>query len=307
MCFQAYNNCLLCPRKCGVNRSAGHTGYCDETATLRIASIGPHFGEEPSFSGTRGSGTLFFTGCSTRCFFCQNYQISQEGLGEVYTVEACIDSCRKLVAQGVHNLNFVTPDHFWPHIQVICTRLREEGVDLPFLLNGSGYHRPELIEDYARQIDIFMPDFKFADATLAAHCMNDANYPTIALEALRKMISLKGFLFPWDPSGKDPAQKGVLVRHLIMPGYVENSLSVLRLLHQEFGPDLPLSIMSQFHPVPACEKHRDCTRKLNATEFNAVYELAVELEFTHAYIQDIPEDDQFLPDFSKESPFAGNA
>ncbi|NCC52278.1 MAG: radical SAM protein, partial [Spartobacteria bacterium] len=189
---QPYGDCRLCPRNCGVDRTRGATGFCGETATLRIASIGPHFGEEPSFSGTRGSGTVFFTGCSTRCFFCQNYQISQQGMGKPYTMEAFIEACRNMVAQGVHNINFVTPDHFWPHIEALCAALRDEGVTVPFLLNGSGYHRPDRIDAYAALVDIFMPDFKFADRALAATCMQDENYPAIALESLRRMVDLKG-------------------------------------------------------------------------------------------------------------------
>ena len=134
--FQEYADCRLCPRQCGVNRCAGIHGRCGETAVCRVASTGPHHGEEPSISGTNGSGTLFFSGCSCRCFFCQNYQISQDGMGAEYSPEALLEGARALVKQGVHNLNFVTPDHFWPHIEWLCRTLRNEGVTIPFLFNS---------------------------------------------------------------------------------------------------------------------------------------------------------------------------
>ena len=125
----------------------------------RVASSGPHFGEEPSFSGTRGSGTIFFTGCSSHCLFCQNHQISNEHLGEAFAPDGFLALGRRLAASGVHNLNFVTPDHFWPHIEGLCRALRAEGVALPFLFNSSGYQRPDMVDRYARWIEFFLPDF----------------------------------------------------------------------------------------------------------------------------------------------------
>jgi len=133
----AYRHCMLCPRHCGVDRAAGEKGFCRETAACRIASAGPHHGEEPVFSGTRGSGTIFFSGCSCRCFFCQNYQISLENSGYGVSDDELLDVAHSLVAQGVHNLNFVTPDHFGRTSKRLCRRLREEGCATPFLFNSS--------------------------------------------------------------------------------------------------------------------------------------------------------------------------
>jgi putative pyruvate formate lyase activating enzyme len=227
-------------------------------------------------------------------------------MGRYYTQEAFLAAAKALVDRGVHNLNFVTPDHFWPHIEVLCHALRRRGESIPFLFNSSGYHLPEMVEMYAEWMDIFMPDFKFADAALARQCIGDGRYPERALSALEKMVSYSGFLRPWDPSGQVPAQQGVLVRHLVLPGFVDNSLKVLTLLYEHFGPDLPLSVMSQFHPVPACTSRGMLTGKLPIEAYRRVYNHAVDLGFTHAFMQDIPQSSCFLPDFSRDEPFQGN-
>jgi putative pyruvate formate lyase activating enzyme len=306
MNFDLYRECRLCPRDCGVDRTTGARGVCGEAAACRVSSIGAHFGEEPSFSGTKGSGTIFFSGCSSRCFFCQNYQISTEHLGREMTPEELLRAARKLAASGVHNLNFVTPDHFWPHIAWVCRELRSAGVTIPFLFNSSGYQRADRIERYAEWMDIFMPDFKFAEPELARECRGDARYPEIAVAALRKMVDLKGFLDPWDPTGARPALRGVLVRHLILPDHVENSLEVLRRLKHEFGRFLPLSVMSQFHPVPACRACGKLTRRIHEDEHRRVQEEVLRLEFEHVYLQELSDSREFLPDFSEREPFRGN-
>jgi putative pyruvate formate lyase activating enzyme len=305
--FDFYQHCTLCPRDCKVDRTKGVLGFCGESAACRVSFIGPHFGEEPSLTGTRGSGTIFFSGCSSQCFFCQNYQISIQHEGRAITSAELFAETRALLAQGVHNLNFVTPDHFWPYIQSLCRGLREEGIRIPMLFNCSGYQKPDMIAEYAEAIDIFLPDFKFADPELAKQCMGDARYPEIALAALREMVKLKGFLEPWDTTGSQVASRGVLVRHLVLPGHVENSLQVLRLLHREFGSGLPLSVMSQFRPVPGCSKDRKLQRSLRAEEYDQVLELIETLGFEKVYTQEIKEETDFLPDFKDPvNPFPGN-
>lgn len=302
-----YRDCRLCPRECGVDRLGGQAGRCGETAELRIASIGAHFGEEPPISGTRGSGTVFFSGCSSGCFFCQNWQISLEHDGEALSTDEVERRVRRLVsAHRVHNLNFVTPDHFWPHVADLCRRLRASGMGIPFLFNSSGYQRPDMVAEYAASMDIFLPDFKFSEPELARICMGDAAYPRLALEALRRMVEWRGFLEPWDPSGAQPAERGVLVRHLVLPGQVANSLGVLELLRREFGRHLPLSLMSQFHPTPRCAAAGLLGRRVSAEEYAEVVDRAGELGFDQVLIQESPDGQAFFPDFRRRRPFAGN-
>ena len=303
-----FTACRLCPRACGVNREAGERGVCGETAVCRLASAAPHHGEEPPFTGTRGSGTLFFTGCSCRCFFCQNHQISLDGMGAPVDPDTLYDHARRLVDAGVHNLNLVTPDHVWPHVEALGARLRAEGCDVPLLFNGSGYHTVDLVRRAAGLVDIFLPDMKFADPELAREVMGDANYPDIAMAAIEAMIEARGFLDPWDPSGERPARRGVLVRHLVLPGAVDNSLAVLARLRDAFGKHLPLSVMSQFHPTSRCLASGRLTRRLHPGEYDEVRDHLAALGFVNVYLQQPPDPQApFLPDFSRRVPFAAHA
>lgn len=307
MNLSPYSPCRLCPRQCSTDRLEGHAGVCGETAELRIASWGPHMGEEPCFSGTRGSGAIFFSGCACHCFFCQNWQISTaHGKGQIVSAEAFHRLALDLVERGVHNLNFVTPDHFWPHIEALCARLRADGVVIPFLFNSSGYQLPAMISRYASQMDIFLPDFKFADPIVARAVMRDERYPEIAIEALRLMIAEKGFLDPFDPTGINLAQRGVLVRHLVLPGHIENTLRVLDLLREEFGRWLPLSLMSQYTPVPAAQQRPPFDRTLTAQEYQTALDHAQDLGFENLLTQPMANSDDFLPDFEQPRPFRGN-
>ena len=301
-----YRCCRLCPRSCGVDRTTGQTGFCGETADCRVASSCVHTGEEPSVSGTRGSGTIFFSGCSCRCFFCQNHQISLERLGTVVSPDELEQAALSLVDAGVHNLNFVTPDHFWPHVQALCRRLRQAGVSVPFLYNCSGYQQPDLVDELAAEIDIFMPDFKFADEALADTCMGDRRYPVIAMQAIRKMLMCKGALEPWEETGRVTACRGVMVRHLVLPGQVENSLSVLQLLHSAFGPELPLAVMSQFRPTAACCTRQMLDRRLAQDEYRFVCSRVEELGFERVFVQPDSGDGAFVPDFTLPEPFKGS-
>ena len=304
--FKEYEYCKLCPRQCGANRQAGEKGICGAGARLRAASLTPHFGEEPSFTGQKGSGTIFLSGCSCQCVFCQNHQISQSYAGRDYTADAFYDATYALTSKGVHNLNFVTPDHFWPHIRHICKRLRAEGDHIPIIFNTSGYQGAAMVDQYSDWVDIFLPDFKFAAPDLARQCMADPAYPEIALEGLRKMVEKKGFLHPWDPSGRHTATTGVLVRHLAMPGRIDNTLAVLEILREEFGRFLPLSVMSQYQPMPGSMDIGEMDRQLTESEYSEVCGKIETLGFENVYIQELSSQSEFIPDFKKEQPFFGN-
>lgn len=305
--YREYLECELCPRRCRVNRLAGQCGFCGQGAQLRIASIGAHFGEEPPLAGADGSGTVFFTGCPCGCFFCQNYQLSREHLGEALSVGEAVKRVLLLAQGAVRNINFVTPEHFWPHIRAMLRQLRAAGCQLPAVWNTSGYCRVELLAQQAEWIDIFLPDFKYADGALARRCMGCADYPEVALAALRFLVDRCGFLRPFDESGQMPASHGVLVRHLVLPGEVENSLSALRILHREFGSGLPVSVMRQFRPMPECFRRHDLERMVTDAEYGAVIAEVERLGFRRVFIQPDSGDPGFVPDFTHTArPFAGN-
>jgi len=306
MNYPDYKSCRLCPRECKVNRLENQRGICGQTAICRIASAAPHFGEEPPISGTNGSGTIFFTGCSSHCFFCQNYQISNQNTGFPVSEDNLTEKMEEMVQKGVHNINFVSPDHFLPQIEAVCIDFRaKNGTKTPFLYNGSGYHKPALIERLAPFIDLFMPDFKFFDPNLAQKCMGDPSYADFALKTLQKAVELKGFLSPWDETGQKTAKTGVLVRHLVLPGHAEDSCAILRLLFSTFGRNLPLSIMSQYHPVPACREKGLLIGRVSVNEYQKVIDFVEKLGFQHVFIQEGHADDSFMPDFQRENPFSG--
>ena len=305
--LEAYRHCELCPRRCGVDRAAGQRGFCGESAELRIASIGAHFGEEPPLVGKDGSGTVFLTGCSCGCFFCQNYQLSSEHLGEVLCIEEAVQRLLALTSQGIRNVNLVTPDHFWPHLKEIIRQLRTAGCDLPVIWNSSGYSRVELLAQQADDIDIFLPDFKYADPELAKRCMGREDYPAIARAGIREIVTRKGFLRPFDETGEVPANRGVLVRHLVLPGEVPNSLAVLDQLFEDHGPLLPISVMRQFRPMPECLRRNQFTRLVTDEEYTRVINHVRELGFTRVFIQPDCGDENFVPDFRHAGePFRGN-
>lgn len=312
--FEYYKNCRLCPRDCGVNRTNGkesnHLGLCGETHELRVAYVGPHFGEEPPISGKNGSGTVFFSGCSLKCSFCQNYQITHQGLGVSTGLGQLMQKLKKMIhVHQVHNINFVTPDHFFPHVFRLVSLLRDSGLDLPIVYNLSGYQSVALLKIAGDYNDIYLPDYKYSEPSLAAGLSRCPDYPQKAIEAIYEMVRQKGFL---DTCSKDNeiARRGVLVRHLILPGKVKNSIDALTSLFVEFGSGLPVSLMSQYHPVLR-QKDRDLNRFISSDEFERVYSHAMDLGFENLFIQ-FPDKGAgcrvgnfpFLPDFRRTEPFS---
>ncbi|MBW1790499.1 MAG: 4Fe-4S cluster-binding domain-containing protein, partial [Deltaproteobacteria bacterium] len=278
-----------------------------------VAYIGPHFGEEPPITGTRGSGTVFFTGCSLKCAFCQNVQISRDGMGEPISWEALFEAIVEMVRdKGVHNINFVTPDHFLPHVTRLVDRFRQEGHALPVVMNLSGYQSTEMLQRAERAVDIYLPDYKYADTRLAASLSACPDYPTVALNALSEMLKQKGFLTTCNRNG-GLALRGVLARHLILPGHIQNSVDALSSLYVEFGPELPVSLMSQYHPVGPGSGDVP-NRGIYAEEFERVFSHAEELGFEKVFVQ-FPDEhaaktrpsSQFLPDFRETAPFGKQA
>ncbi len=275
---------------------------------MRVGYVGPHFGEEPPLTGENGSGTVFLSGCSLRCSYCQNHQISRQGLGRKTDAQKLALELDSLVNdQKVHNINFVTPDHFLPHIFMTISLFKEKRTDIPVIFNVSGYQSTQMLRMSADHVDIYLPDFKYSDSLLAERLSGAGDYPGTALDAISEMVNQKGFMDVLPDSST--ASRGVLVRHLILPGKVANSINALNCLFLEFGKGLPLSIMSQYRPVVK-NREKDLNRTVYASEFYQVYNHAMELGFENLYVQ-FPDKEtteevrsrDFLPDFSLTGPF----
>lgn len=312
--LHVFDACRLCPRECGVNRrekgKGALSGFCRESERVRVGYIGPHFGEEPPITGTHGSGTIFFSGCSLRCSYCQNHQISRGGLGRTMDMAEILKSAKDMLDhRQVHNINFVTPDHFFPYAFSLVSILRTEGYPFPALYNLSGYQSLDLLRIAEQYADIYLPDFKYSDARLSTQFSSCRDYPKVALEAVCEMVRQKGFLDS-TRTGAPLATRGVLVRHLILPGRVQNSIDALNTLFLEFGAGLPLSLMSQYAPVvPHADPNMN--RPVSKEEFERVYAHALELGFLHMFVQfpddrlaEQPSNSPFLPDFQEDEPFS---
>jgi putative pyruvate formate lyase activating enzyme len=284
-----YKNCRLCPRSCGVNRldrgGENTLGFCGQTDQLRVAYVGPHFGEEPPITGTRGSGTVFFAGCSLKCTFCQNHQISHAGMGRELSLSELLETIEVMIQRHhVHNINFVTSDHFFPSLFQLVACLRKRNVDLPVVHNLSGYQTVTMLRAACDTTDIYLSDFKYADSSLAVRLSKCPDYPQMAIEAIEEMVRQ-------------------------MPGRVENSIDALSMLFLEFGPQLPVSLMSQYYPVVRHDDP-DLNRFLSCEEYDRVYSHAMELGFEHLFVQfpektpqHLPRVSPFLPDFRSREPF----
>ena len=283
--------CELCPRRCGARREEGQRGLCGADGRVLIARIAPHAWEEPCLSGTRGSGTVFFSGCPLGCVFCQNRAIRSGGVGRAYTVPELAEAFRSLEAQGVHNLNLVTPTPYTPQI-VEALALAQPGI--PVVYNCGGYERTETLDRLAGRVDVFLPDFKYAGAETAARFAHAPDYPEVALAAIRRMLEMVG---PPVLDGDGMMTRGVLVRHLVLPGHADDSMKALRLLRTAFGRELWVSVMNQYTPMPGMEPPLD--RPVSEEEYELVLDYADYLGLDKGYRQEGGTvSESFIPPFA---------
>ena len=282
----AYDSCELCPRRCGAARSQGCAGACGATSELRVARSALHFWEEPPISGERGSGAIFFSGCPLRCVFCQNHEISHEGVGLGVSTSRLAKMMLELEEQGALNINLVTPGHFAPHVMEAARMARAHGLTLPIVCNTSGYELSDMVAALGEVVDVWLTDFKYADARLAGRLSAAPDYPEVAEQALATMLDLLrtsgGRLL--DEDGR--MLRGIIVRHLVLPGCVEDSLSVLGRVWQLCGNEVDLSVMNQYTPNERCRKAGgDLARSVSDDEYELVLDYADALGFEHLWWQ----------------------
>ena len=275
-------NCDLCPRNCGVDRTK-NVGFCGATDKIKAARAALHFWEEPCISGTRGSGTVFFSGCNLICSYCQNYNISQGSYGKEIPPERLSEIFLELQSQGAHNINLVTPTPYLPQI-IRAIDLVKHKIHIPFVFNMGGYEKPETIEILKDYADIFLTDVKYKSPDLAQRYSKAGDYFEYSIAALDKMLSLCGKPFV-DENGI--MQSGVIVRHLVLPGCRKDSFDVLKCLKDRFGTDcFTLSLMSQYTPNGHLENFPEINRRITSFEYNSVIDEALKLGFDTAYVQE---------------------
>jgi len=262
--YELMKSCALCARRCGVNRTAGETGYCKTMDKPVISSYGPHHGEEAPISGERGSGAIFLTGCNLGCVFCQNYEISHMGSGRECTVGAFAEVIVNVMEMGCHNVNFVTPSHQMPVIIEALAIAAGKGFNLPVVWNCGGYESPEALSVLEGIVDIYMPDFKFWDEKPSRYYLNAPDYPEIARAALKIMHAQTGDLI-MDDLGI--ARSGLLVRHLVMPKNIAGTEKLVEWLAKEISPNTYVNIMDQYHPCFRARNFADLNRKITKEEY----------------------------------------
>ena len=297
--FAAYEHCTLCPRRCGASRAKGMTGVCGCTSTLRVARAALHFWEEPPISGESGSGAIFFSGCPLRCIFCQNERISHKGYGIEVTTRRLAEMMLELQAQGALNINLVTPLHYAPHVCAAIDLARADGLTLPIVCNTSGYENAELVRAMANRVDIWLTDFKYASSSVARKLSAAADYPQVASEALASMLaSLRrqgGRALDEDGA----MTRGIIVRHLVLPGHIDDSIDVINRVWELAGNEVDLSVMNQYTPNKRCRSRSGpLAHGLNEDEYDLVVCRADEVGFQNIWWQEGGTvSESFVPDF----------
>ena len=290
--------CHLCPRNCGVDRLAGQKGFCGVDAGIMVARAALHMWEEPCISGKEGSGAVFFSGCSLGCVFCQNRTISKGQSGKVITVERLAELFLDLQGQKANNINLVTAGHFLPQVREALILAKEQGLTIPVVYNSSGYEKAEMLRYLEGLVDIYLPDLKYLEADLAGKYSHAKDYPEVAMKALEEMVRQVG-MPEFDERGM--MKKGVIVRHLLLPGHVRNSKKVLEYLYGTYGDQIYISLMSQYTPMPAMKDDPQLSRKVTDREYDRLLDYAISLGVTNCFIQEgETAKESFIPEFNGE-------
>ena len=287
--------CNLCPRECDVDRGLGKIGFCKVPNRIKVARAELHFWEEPCISGEEGSGTVFFSGCNLRCVYCQNRKIAEGVYGKEITVDRLAAVFLELQEKGANNINLVTPSHYVLQIIDALKMAKTKGLEIPVVYNSSAYEKVETLKLLEGLVDVYLPDFKYMDEVLSEKYSRAKNYPGIAKKAIEEMIRQVGNA---KFNEKDMLIKGVVVRHLVLPGYVEDSKRVIKYLYETYGNEIYISILSQFTPLEGLDNYPEINRKLTEEEYDEVVDYAIELGVENGFIQegDVAKE-SFIPDF----------
>jgi putative pyruvate formate lyase activating enzyme len=297
-------DCAICPRDCHADRLTSSRGYCKSDASFNISSICIHRGEEPAISGNTGICNIFFTHCNLQCIYCQNYQISDNRVPVASTkleLQEVIRQVTAILGQGISRVGFVSPSHFIPQIRIIIECLHAMGHFPVFVFNTNGYDRAETIRSLEGMIDVYLPDLKYMDSDLSARYSDAPDYPEIAAAALKEMYRQKGAVLHTGENGM--ALSGIIIRHLVLPGQVQNSLDVLNFIATGLSPRLHISLMSQYYPTPAVSCNPLLNRTVSQAEYSQVSNEMEKLGMYHGWIQELTSHHHYRPDFQNDHPF----
>ena len=293
--IEQLEKCNICPHRCGINRNKKQIGRCKSTDNIKIALYSTHDFEEPCISGEKGSGTVFFSNCNMNCVYCQNYEISQEGKGKEITTLNLADIFLKQQAKGVNNINLVTPTSYVYQIIEAIKIAKNKGLTIPIIYNTNSYENIETIKLLNGYIDVFLPDLKYAENELGKKYSKVENYFETATEAIKEMIKQVGA-----PKFDDEGiiQKGVIIRHLVLPNHIENSKKVLRWIKDNLPNDIYVSIMAQYFPTYKAKDIQELNRKLTREEWQEIEDYVDELEFENGFIQELGEhEEEYVPNW----------
>lgn len=298
---ESYLSCEICPRTCKVNRQNGQTGVCKVTSQLKVARAALHFWEETCISGTKGSGTVFFSGCSMHCVFCQNEAISQGDSGKEISKERLAEIFLELQEKGANNINLVTPGQYVPDIVWAVERARNEGLKLPIVYNTSSYEKVDTLKLLEGIVDVYLPDFKYYSKELAAKYSNAPDYPEIAKTAIAEMVRQQPQPVFYEKDGQELMKNGVIVRQLLLPGQLQDAKNIIKYLHETYGNQIYISLMNQFTPLPHVEKYPELNKKVSKRSYEKYIDYAIEIGVENGFIQEgDAAEESFIPKFDGE-------
>lgn len=288
------NNCTVCPRNCKVDRHI-KPGFCRSYDTVKVAKAYGHMWEEPCISGTKGSGTVFFSNCNLRCVFCQNHDISQDTTGKEISIERLAEIFLNQQKNGFHNINLVNPTHYAPQIVKALDIARKNGLSIPVLYNSNGYENLETLKMLKGYIDIYLPDLKYYNDKYALKYSSAPNYFSIATSAIKEMVSQTG---PCTFNKDGLMIKGVIIRHLMLPGLLFDSKKVVDYIYKTFGDDIYLSLMNQYTPMFNAKDYPEVNRPLNPDHYDALIDHCLDIGYKNAFIQESGSNSEiYVPDF----------
>ena len=298
---QSYISCEICPRTCKVNRENGQMGVCKVSSNLKVSRAALHFWEESCISGSKGSGTVFFSGCALHCVFCQNEQISRGLAGKEISPERLVDIFLELQEKGANNINLVTAGQYVPHIIWSVEQARNQGLSLPIVYNTSSYEKVDTLKQLEGIVDVYLPDFKYFSPELAARYSKAPDYPEVAKAAIAEMVRQQPKPIFYENEGQELMKNGVIVRQLLLPGQLQDAKQIIKYLHDTYGEQIYLSLMSQFTPLPHVENYSELNRKVSKRTYEKYVDYAIEIGVENGFIQEgEAAEESFIPAFNGE-------